>query len=99
MSIINPPPPTGVTIDNSNAGFSVSSAWATASSSTDKYGADYRYHSTASTSDRASWTGSPSGTHTAYCWYPQGSNRSTTAPYSVVHGGTSTTVTVNQQTA
>jgi len=88
---------TSTIIDNSNAGFSVSTAWATASSSTDKYGADYRYHSTAATSDRASWTGSPSGTHTAYCWYPEGSNRSTTAPYSVVHGGTSTTVNVNQQ--
>jgi len=87
-----------VIIDNSNAGFGASAGWATGSSSTDKYGADYRFHSTAPTSDRASWTGSPSGTHTAYAWYAQGSNRSTTAPYSVVHGGTSTTVDVNQQT-
>ncbi len=96
MNIVNPPA-TSVIIDNSNAGFTASSGWATSTGSTDKYGADYRWHSTQPVSDQAVWTGSPSGSHTAYCWYPQGSNRSPTAPYTVVHAGTSTLVTVNQQ--
>lgn len=84
-------------VDNSNAGFTCSSGWATGTSSTDKYGADYRFHSTAPTSDDAVWSGAPSGSHTVYVWYAQGSNRSTTAPYFVTHSGTSTTVNVNQQ--
>jgi len=96
MNIVNPPAGS-VIVDNSNAGFTASSGWATSTGSTDKYGADYRYHSTAAVSDQAVWTGSPSGTHTAYAYYPQGSNRSTTAPYTVVHGGTSSLVSVNQQ--
>ncbi|MDB6025678.1 MAG: N-acetylmuramyl-L-alanine amidase, negative regulator of AmpC, AmpD [Verrucomicrobiales bacterium] len=96
MSIINPPT-TSVIVDNSNAGFAASTSWATSTGSTDKYGADYRYHSTSALSDQAVWTGSPSGTHTAYAYYPQGSNRSTTAPYTVVHGGVSSAASVNQQ--
>lgn len=87
-----------VIVDNSSSSFTASSGWATATSSTDKYGSDYRYHSTAPTSDDAVWNGAPSGSHTVYVWYAQGSNRSTTAPYFVEHSGSSTTVNVNQQT-
>ena len=87
-----------VTVDNSSAGFSVVGTWSSGSSSTDKYGADYRYHSTAAVSEPASWTASiTGGTHSVYAWWPQGSNRSTTAPYIVYHGSGSTTVNKNQQ--
>src|SRR5205823_372476 len=34
-----------VIVDNSDAGFSVVGTWTTGTSATDKYGADYRYHS------------------------------------------------------
>ena len=90
---------TTVTVDNSSGGFSVTGTWATSSSSTDKYGADYRYHSTAAVSEPAAWSGnlSASGNYSAQAWWPQGSNRSTTAPYIVYHGSGSTTVNVNQQ--
>lgn len=90
---------TTIIVDNSNAGFTASSGWATASSSTDKYGADYRYHSTAPTSDQAVWTASlPSaGNYAVYVWYPQGSNRSTTAPYTISTSAGTSTVHVNQQ--
>ncbi len=90
---------TTILVDNSNAGFTASSAWATASSSTDKYGADYRYHSTAPSSDQAVWTGNlpSSGSYAVYVWYPQGANRSTTAPYSISTSAGTTTVSVNQQ--
>lgn len=86
-----------VTVDNSNAGFSVTGTWATASSSTDKFGADYRYKSTAPVSEPAQWTAGVSGTKSVYAWWPQGSNRSTTAPYIVTHSGGTSTVNKNQQ--
>jgi len=97
MNLINPPPPTGVTVDNSNAGFSVTGTWATGSSSTDKYGADYRYHSTAAVSEPAQWLAGVSGTKTVSAWWAQGSNRSATAAYHVYHSGGTTVVNVNQQ--
>jgi len=97
MSIINPS--TGsVIVDNTSSEFTVVGTWATGTSSTDKYGADYRYHSTGPSSEPASWNFTGSGSHTVYCWYPAGSNRSATAPYIVHHSGTTTTVDVNQQT-
>ena len=87
-----------VTVDNSSSGFSVVGTWATGSSSTDKYGADYRYHSTAAISEPASWVGSvTAGSHSVYAWWSAGSNRSTTAPYIVYHGAGTTTVNKNQQ--
>ncbi len=91
-------PVTSVIVDNSSAGFSVATTWATASSSTDKYGADYRYRSTTPVSDNATWTASiASGTKNVAAWWPEGSNRSTTAAYHVAHSGGTTVVTVNQQ--
>ncbi len=88
-----------VTVDNSAAGFTTSANWSTGTGSTDKFGSDYRYRSTAAVSDAANWNVSLGSTKstTAYCWYPQGSNRSTTAPYIVYHATGSTSVSVNQQ--
>lgn len=88
-----------VIVDNSSSGFSASSNWTLASSSTDKYGADYRYRPTAAVSDVATWTANISaGSHTVSAWWPQGSNRSMTAAYHVAHSGGTTVVTKNQQT-
>ncbi len=88
-----------VTVDNSAAGFSTSASWSTGTGSTDKFGSDYRYRSTASLSDAATWTVSLGSTKstTAYAWYPQGSNRSQTAPYIVYYASGSSSVAVNQQ--
>lgn len=87
-----------VTVDNSNAGFSASANWATGTSSTDKYGADYRFRGTQAISDPATWTGNLyAGQHSVYAWWAQGGNRLSSAAYVVYHGGTSTTVSVNQQ--
>lgn len=89
---------TAVTVDNSSGGFSVVGSWATATGSTDKHGADYRYKSTAPVSEPATWTGNiTGGSHTVQAWWTQGSNRSTTAPYMVTHSGGTTTVNKNQQ--
>ncbi len=88
-----------VIVDNNSSGFAASSSWIAATSSADKYGADYRYRSTQAVSDNAVWTGNlpSSKTYNVYAWWPQGSNRSQTAAYHVVHAGGTTVVTVNQQ--
>ncbi len=92
-------PSGGVVVDNNSTGFAASASWITASSSTDKYGADYRYRSTQPLSDNAVWTGSLPSTKTyaVSAWWPQGANRSATAAYHVVHAAGTTVVTVNQQ--
>ncbi|MGI8967211.1 MAG: N-acetylmuramoyl-L-alanine amidase, partial [Limisphaerales bacterium] len=86
-------------VDNSDAGCSASANWATGTSAPDKFGANYRYHSTQAISDACTWTVNlaASGNYTVYVWYPQGANRSTTAPYIISNSSGSTTVYVNQQ--
>ncbi len=90
---------TTVTVDNNSGGFSVVGTWATATGATDKYGADYRYKSTAPLSEPATWSGSlsASGTYSVQAWWPAGANRSSTAPYIVTHTGGTSTVNKNQQ--
>lgn len=91
-------PVSDIIVDNTSGSFSVTGTWATGSSSTDKYGTDYRYHSTANVTDAALWKPAlPNGNYTVYAWWPQGSNRSTTAPYTVRHNFVSTVVNENQQ--
>jgi GH25 family lysozyme M1 (1,4-beta-N-acetylmuramidase) len=95
-----PPPPGGVTVDNSNSGFSASSNWSTGTSAADKFGSDYRFHNTEAVSDLATWNASlnSSKNYNVYAWWSQGSNRTATASYTVVHSSGSTTVQKNQQT-
>jgi hypothetical protein len=90
---------TEIIIDNTSGSFSCSANWSTGTSSTDKYGTDYRYRSTAATTDPATWTPNigTSGTYAVYAWWPQGTNRSSTAPYQVYYSGSYVTVSVNQQ--
>lgn len=94
-----PPPAGAVTVDNSNSGFTASTAWQTGTSATDKFGTNYRFHDTQAISDQATWTGNlpSSKTYTVSAWWSQGVNRSATAPYTVYHSSGSTTVNKNQQ--
>jgi len=71
-------------VDNADAGFSIVGAWSTGTSSTDKYGADYRFRSTG-IADSATWTTNlgHTGNYSVYAWWSHGSNRPTAAPYSV----------------
>jgi N-acetyl-anhydromuramyl-L-alanine amidase AmpD len=88
------------TVDNSDAGFSVvGTGWATGTSSTDKFGADYRFRPTAAVSEPAQWTATlgNTGTYAISAWWTQGANRSAAAPYIVTHSTGSTTVNKNQQ--
>lgn len=92
-------PTSDIIIDNTSGSFSASGNWATGTSSTDKYGTDYRYRSTAAVSDPATWTPNipASGTWAVYAWWPAGSNRSATAPYMITNTGGTSTVYMNQQ--
>ncbi|MGI8905744.1 MAG: N-acetylmuramoyl-L-alanine amidase [Candidatus Sumerlaeaceae bacterium] len=94
MSKCNPNPNTPVTIVNDSPAGSTS--WITATSAADKYGADYKYRSTAAISDAATWTNNIAngGTYTISAWWSQGANRSASAPYILPNGGT---VSQNQQ--
>ena len=86
-----------ITVDNSSAGFSASSNWTLATSSTDKFGADYYYRSTAAVSDLATWSANitSAGNYDISAWWSQGTNRAAAASYHMPDG---TTVEVNQQT-
>ncbi len=91
--------PADIIVDNSNAGFTASTNWTAATSAADKYGADYRYRSTAAVTDPAQWSFSlpQARNYEVYAWWSQGSNRSATAPYLVTHSSGTTTVNRNQQ--
>ncbi|MBA4148144.1 MAG: hypothetical protein H0X66_08505 [Verrucomicrobia bacterium] len=94
------PPAVDVVLDNNQPGFSViGTAWSTGTSAADKYGADYRFRSTAAVSEPATWAASlsASGNYAVFAWWAQGANRSATAPYVIYHTAGSTTVNVNQQ--
>jgi N-acetyl-anhydromuramyl-L-alanine amidase AmpD len=99
-STTTPPPPTlpTITIDNASAGFSVVGTWSSGSSAADKYGADYRFHSTVAASEPASWSAGigTAGTYKVQAWWAAGANRSAAAPYILPNGAT---VAKNQQTA
>ncbi len=96
--VVTTPIVSDIVIDNVSATFTGS--WATGTSSTDKYGSDYRYATTAA-SETATAIFRPTlqaaGNYDVYVWYPQGSNRSAMAPHTVYWNGGSQTISVNQQ--
>lgn len=99
---ISPHDPTSVAdiiIDNTSGSFYASGNWATGTSSTDKYGTDYRWRSTEAVSDQAQWTPNipVSGSWSVYAWWPAGANRSSNIAYNVTNSGGTSAVYVNQQ--
>ena len=94
MSKCNPNPSQAVTIINDSP--AVSAGWATGTSAADKYGADYKYKSTAAVSDPAVWTNNigTGGNYDISAWWAAGANRSASAPYILPNGAT---VSKNQQ--
>ena len=85
-------------IDNPDATFTGS--WITGTSSVDKYGANYQYISTQVTeTGTAQWRPNIqlAGGYDVSCWYPQGANRTTAAPYIAYWNGGSQQVNINQQ--
>lgn len=84
-------------LDNPFATFA--GTWSTGTSSSDKYGTDYRYHGATTAADFAQFTPTitNAGTYDVYEWHPQGTNRSTGAPFNITYNGGTQRVTVNQQ--
>ena len=88
-----------VTQDNSGTNFTVgSTAWFAGTSVAGYYGTNYHARATEAISDPATWTVSlpSSGTYKVEAWWTSTSNRSSTAPYQVVHTGGTTTVSKDQ---
>jgi uncharacterized repeat protein (TIGR02543 family) len=87
-------------LDNTNPAVSFVGVWQAGTGSTDKYGPDYRFASTAvgglSNAIYRPCISTP-GYYDVYIWYEVGSNRATNAPWSVVYDGGSLNVSVNQQ--
>lgn len=93
---------TTVTVDNVDAGWSITTgAWSTGSGS-GMYGADYRFADTVATTATASCAWTPnlpsSGSYDVYIWYRQGTNRANNAPFTINYQGGSSTVYVDQST-
>ena len=91
-----PAPPADVVVDNPAATFTGS--WSVASSSTDKYGADYCYKFNGDGSNTASFAGTlpTAGTWEVSEWHPVGTNRATNAHHVVSHESGTTSYNVNQ---
>lgn len=94
-------PDPGIIVDNTNQGFTVQSGtWSTATISTDKFGSNYRFASSGTGASVVRWTAQlpNSGMYEVFVWYPQGSNRTPNAPYTVAGLDGNTTVRVDQRT-
>ncbi|MGV3772450.1 MAG: family 10 glycosylhydrolase [Verrucomicrobiales bacterium] len=89
---------TPIIIDNDEAVFGGS--WSSGTSSTDKFGSDYRFKGQGNGSGFAQFTPiiPKTGTYEVHTWHPAGGNRTTAAPHVVTHGdGATRTILVNQQ--
>ena len=90
-------PVSDIIIDNPSATFT--GTWSTGTSSTDKYGTDYRFKAGGTGTAFVTYTPNivVGGNYQVYAWYPQGSNRTTTAPYVIKYNGGTGNATLNQQ--
>lgn len=86
-----------IVIDNPSA--SVAGSWSTGTSSTDKYGSDYRFKGQGTGSEYLQYTPQilTAGDYDVYTWHPQGTNRTAGAPHVISHEQGSDTVYIDQQ--
>ncbi len=86
-----------IIIDNPAAG--VVGSWQTGNTSSDRYGADYRYKSQGDGFAYLEYTPNilTAGAYDVSEWHPAGGNRTTDAPYVISSDGGTTTVSVNQK--
>lgn len=90
--------PAKIKVDNTSAAYV--GTWSTGTGSRDKYNTDYRYKTGGTGTAKVTWNlNVPStGKYEVCVWFPQGSNRTTAARYTVNHAAGSSLVTINQQT-
>jgi hypothetical protein len=92
--------PAPIILDNdAPSGVTFSGSWITASSATEKYGADYRYCSGYTQPKTCEWrpTVISAANYNVYGWWADGANRTTHAPYTVYWNGGSQALSINQQ--
>jgi len=95
----NQAPASASVVDNDTAGTSSVGTWATNTSGA-VYGANTRQRTSTGTGNNTyTWTlpVSTAGDYKVYAWWRKGATQVQNAPYTVFHGGGSTTVTVNQK--
>lgn len=96
--------PNAYIIDNGDGGFFASGSWDTGTAAPDKFGVDYVYSKVENGGPTiAQWFPyragfAVPGYYEVYIWYPQGTNRSTKAAYSVCSKGSCNSFAINQQT-
>ncbi|MDX1973437.1 MAG: D-alanyl-D-alanine carboxypeptidase, partial [Candidatus Sumerlaeia bacterium] len=92
--------PTPIVVDNTTSGgFSASTNWFATTSSPGYLGTNYLARAVQPVSDLATWTATvpATGSYRVYARWTTDPNRSTAAPYTVLHSGGSSTVFMNQQ--
>jgi len=89
--------PVEIILDNPAA--TVVGSWSTGTSSTDKYGNNYRFASPGAGAAYLEFrpTLATAGNYQVFEWHPQGSNRTTDAPVEIRHSSGAQTVRINQQ--
>lgn len=90
-------PETDLLIDNTAA--VVLGGWSAGTSSTDKYGTDYRFLAQGSGANSVKYTPfiATAAAYDVFEWHPQGNNRTTNAPHVIAHSGGTSTVFANQK--
>ncbi|MDB6124100.1 MAG: hypothetical protein JWQ71_3093, partial [Pedosphaera sp.] len=88
--------PFATIVDNTNA--TVTGTWSTGTGASDKFGADYRFHSQGTGTNYLQFSPSLSGSgvYEVYEWHPKGSNRTISAPHVINYWGGSQTIGMNQ---
>lgn len=88
---------TTIILDNDQASYVGN--WTLGTSSSDKYGSDYRWASTGVATARALWNPSlaQAGTYEVSLWWPAGSNRNPATQLGLLLNGQLFTTTINQQ--
>jgi len=88
---------TEIVVDNPSA--VLVGSWTTATSASDKYGADYLYTAVANPSTKSA-TYTPTipttGSWTVYVWYPTVTKQTTAAQYIIHHAGGDTVISIDQ---
>ncbi|WP_308250741.1 family 10 glycosylhydrolase [Nonomuraea rhizosphaerae] len=89
-----------VVVDNTDAGFTASSAWGTSAFSPQLYGADYRFADPVAASDPAWYRAAvPSaGSYRVEVWYAANAGYNSATPYIVTTSSGNQSVTVDQRT-
>ncbi len=95
-----PPPPTNVEVVVDNPSATMVGSWSLGTTSSGKYGPDYRYKTKGNGAAYLQFTPNipKAGNYEVSEWHPQGSNRTTNAPHVITCSGGQPTVYVDQQT-